>query len=85
MKREKEGRKAEKSGGGMGRAGRALHPLVVMSLTSTAAANGRGPSWLEEGPAREASISVWWEYPPAGDDDGDHGRDRKQPSRRSRP
>jgi hypothetical protein len=81
MKREKEVQLAGTSGRGSGMAGRALHPLVTLSLISTSAANEQRPSWTEASPAaREAPISVWWDYLPGSVHDGDHGSgDSKQP------
>ena len=52
---------------GTGRPRASLHPVVIRPLSSEAAANEQGPSWIEADPAeRDAPISVWWDYPPIG-------------------
>lgn len=65
---EKEGGTAGNSGPGAASAVRSLYPAMTLCMPSTAAANEEEPPWIEvDLSTRDASISVWWDHPPAGD------------------
>jgi hypothetical protein len=68
MEREREVGTAGHSGHGAGVAGRTLYPLPPLRLISTPAENDREPFWIDADLGeRDAPISVWWDYPPAGE------------------
>jgi len=65
MEHKKELVLARNTDPGTAVATRALYLVASTSATSDLATNGRVPAWMKSDFAgRDATISVWWEFPP---------------------